>query len=105
MATSKTTGSDLDLRDEFEALRAQVTDLLEILQDKGQEKSAKLADKLGAELNHYQEKAGKAAQDAYEAGNAGLDEIGARIRRNPLASLAIAFGAGYVLSKLLGSEK
>ncbi|MGB3917740.1 MAG: hypothetical protein WBL07_09895 [Thiothrix litoralis] len=104
MATAKSTESDLDLREEFDTLRKQVTELLSELQSKGKDKSAKLADKLEAELGNYQDKAGQKLQDAYDTSSASLNEVGEQIRRSPVASLLVAFGAGYVLSRLLGSD-
>lgn len=104
MATAKTT-EDLDLREEFDALRKQVSDVLSELQSKGKEKSARLADKLETEATHYQEKAGQKLQDAVDAGSVGLNEVGDQIRRSPISSLLVAFGVGYALSRLLGSDK
>ncbi|MEZ5451400.1 MAG: hypothetical protein R3E93_01090 [Thiothrix sp.] len=103
MATAKTTESELDLRAEFDALRKQVSEVLGELQSKGKATSSRLADKLEAEASRYQEQAGEKLQDALDAGNAGLNEVGDQIRRNPVASLLVAFGAGYLLSRLLGS--
>lgn len=105
MATAKNTDPEFDLREEFESLRKLVGELLTEVQTKGKETSSRLADKLESELDHYQEKAGQKLHDAYDAGSAGLDDVSERIRRNPVASLLVAFGAGYVLSRLLGNDK
>lgn len=105
MATAKSNESDLDLREEFDVLRKQVSEVLSELQSKGKDKSSRLADKLEAELGNYQEKAGQKLQDAYDASSANLNEVGEQIRRNPVTSLLVAFGAGYVLSRLLASGK
>ncbi len=105
MATTKSSESDLDLREELDALRKQVADLLAELQSKGKEKSSQLADKLENELGDYQDKAEQKLKDAYAASTAGLDTVGDQIRRNPVASLLVAFGVGYVLSRLTSSDK
>ncbi len=105
MATTKTGNSELDLREEFEALRTQVSDLLAELQSRSKEKTTRFADRLDSELGDYQDKAREKLQDVYDLGSEGLNEVGERIRRQPVASLLVAFGAGYVLSRLLGSDK
>lgn len=105
MPTAKATQAAEDLREEFEALRKDVTEIMELLKDKG----SAVKDELGAELEEkfedYQTKARQGAEDAYEKGAEGLEDVGERIRKNPLASLAIAFGAGYIISKLMEQSK
>lgn len=48
---------------------------------------------------------GQQLHDMYEAGNAGLNKISDHIRKNPVASLLIAFGMGYAISKIMGQGK
>jgi hypothetical protein len=56
-------------------------------------------------VEHYQEKAEQKLHDAYAAGNAGLNDVGEHIRKNPVASMLIAFGVGYTIFKVLGQGK
>ena len=99
--TSKAVQTAEELREEFEALRNEVTEVLSMLKEQGKEGAEKITDKVEAELEEYKEKAREGLEAAYEQGGEGLEEIGERIRKNPVASLLIAFGAGYVISKIL----
>lgn len=106
MATnSKSTETQADLREEFDALRSQVNEMVQALKAKGEEKTEKLGKKLEDELGHYQDKAEEKLHDAYDAGEASLDDLSKRIRKNPVTSLIAAFTAGYIISKILDNGK
>lgn len=105
MATAKATESDLDLREELETLRNQVSEIFSELQRKGKDTSVRLADKLESEVAGYQKKAGQEMRDAVDAGSAGLNKVTDQVRDSPVASLLVAFGVGYALSRLMGSDK
>lgn len=89
------------LREEIKNLRAQLEELVKTAGEKRSEITHEVMEKLTKEIEELRKHAGHRAHQLYEAGNAGLDDISERVRRNPLASLAIAFGAGCVLSCLL----
>jgi ElaB/YqjD/DUF883 family membrane-anchored ribosome-binding protein len=113
--TNKTQVKDdaVDLKADFEELRADV---------------AELANSFKAFLAAQQTKAGTAASEAGEAASAvlegenddnewqefrrklgearlhseqAIDDIGEEVAQHPLASLAVAFGVGYLAAKLL----
>ena len=78
-----------------------VTSNTVLFKDAGVEKSSELTAKLKKELEKYQKLTSKKVQKAYDAGSAGVEKVSERVRQNPLGSVLIAFGAGYVLSKIL----
>ncbi len=89
------------LRNEITTLRAQMEGLVKNLGEKKEELTANAEKKLAAELEHYRGLARENLSRAYEAGGEGLEELSSQVRRNPIASIAVAFGAGCVLSWLL----
>lgn len=106
MATNtKPTESQSDLREELETLRKQVSELMQALKDKGEDKAERLGKKLESELGQYQDKAERKLHDVYDAGEAGVDELSERVRKNPVTSLLVAFSAGYIISKVLDNDK
>lgn len=94
-------GIDNNMRNEFENLKNQVNDLMNSIKNQGEHKASKIMEKVGSKLEDYEEKASSKAHDIYDAGSEGLDSINAQIRKNPLMSLVIAFGTGYLLSRML----
>lgn len=105
MTHPKITATETDFREEFDALRTQVNDLLQSLKDKTAATSDTLVENVESKVEHYQDKAGQKLHDVYEAGNAGLNDVSEHIRKNPVASMLIAFGVGYALFKVLGQGK
>ena len=97
--------SNKELREEFDEVKNQVNSLLSLLKEKGEEKSTDVKQKLDENLENYQDKAKEQIQQVYELGSENLDKVGTKIQNNPLASLAVAFGAGYILSKMMGKDK
>jgi ElaB/YqjD/DUF883 family membrane-anchored ribosome-binding protein len=105
MQHTKTTETEIDFRAEFDTLRTQVNELLQSLKSKTEATSATLGENIENKVEHYQEKAEQKLHDAYAAGNAGLNDVGEHIRKNPVASMLIAFGVGYTIFKVLGQGK
>jgi ElaB/YqjD/DUF883 family membrane-anchored ribosome-binding protein len=97
--------NDNDLRKEFDALKDQVNSLLELLKEKEQEKAANIKDEITDRLEDYEEKAKEQMQHAIELGSENLDKVGAKIQSNPLTSLALAFGVGYLLSRVISKNE
>lgn len=88
------------IKAELNSLRSQFEKMVKNLEEKKDDISSETAAKIARELEHYRSLAADRAQHLYAQGQAGLEEVGAQVRKNPLASLAIAFGAGYVVSCL-----
>ena len=88
------------LRNELNTLRDQMETLVKSLGEKGGEASSDMVAKLERELEHYRRMAADKVHKAYEAGSAGIEQVGAQVRRNPVTSLLVAFGAGCALSWL-----
>lgn len=93
------------LRNELNTLRDQVETLVKSLGDSGSAASSDLVAKLEKELEHYRKLAADKMHKVYEAGSAGIENMGEHVRKNPLACLAVAFGAGCVLSWLFRQSR
>lgn len=88
------------LRNEINSVRAQLENLVKTLGEKKNEVTAGVQGKLEEELEHYRALARENMTKLQDAGSEGIEELGDQVRRNPLTSLAIAFGAGCILSCL-----
>lgn len=93
------------LRNELNAMRDQVESLVKSLADGGSEVSSDMISKLEKELEHYRKIAADKVHKVYEAGSAGIEQVGEQVRRNPMASLLVAFGAGCALSWLFRQSR
>lgn len=102
MANKKS--NDKDLQKEFEELKSQFSELVQVLKSNGEETSDNLKQKLQHELKDYQDKAEEKLSDIKNMGTASLEEMSERIRHNPVSSLLLAFGAGYILLKILKND-
>ncbi|WP_308621755.1 hypothetical protein [uncultured Desulfovibrio sp.] len=89
-----------DLRKELGSLRAQMETLFNTLKEKKADVAGDVSSRIADELGQYRRYARDGARKVYDAGAAGVEEVSEQVRRNPLASLLIAFGAGCVLSGL-----
>lgn len=95
---------EFDVQAEFEKMKSQVAELLDSLKEKGEEKASKLSSKISSELEDYKDAAMKKAQQVQDASSDGVEQVTQYVKANPLASLGIAFGIGFVLSRLLGGK-
>ena len=86
------------LKQEFSTLKDQIENFLKNSREKKTEEGSELLQKLSKELEHLRQTANKQAHSLYETGMQGAEDVTERVRRNPLASLAIAFGAGFAIS-------
>lgn len=88
------------MREELQNLRGQIENIVKTAEDKKSEIGSDLVEKLSNELEKLRKNAGDQAHRLYNAGQAGFGEVEETVRKNPLASLAVAFGAGCILSCL-----
>lgn len=100
MAETENISNMESLKSELNSLKSQLEDLLKTANSKGHSISDDLASHIIREWGEYKNKAGAQADRLYHAGQAGMEEVGNHVRQNPLASVLIAFGAGYLLSCL-----
>ena len=89
-----------ELKQELNSMREQMDSLLETLKGRKDELGGELSSRLSRELEHYRHLAHDQARKLHDAGSAGMEEVSAQVRRNPMMSLLIAFGAGCVFSCL-----
>lgn len=101
---NKPVNTEFDVQAEFEKMKSQVAELLESLKDKGEAKASKLNSKLVSELDDYKDAALKKAHQVQDASSEGIEQATQYIKANPMISLSIAFGVGFVLSRLLSSK-
>lgn len=90
--------AERNLDKEFDALRADLSsvkdDIAAIARAAGR--------KGGRAVNEQAARLGELADDALDYGRDGVNALEQRIAAQPLSSLLIAFGAGVLLSKLIG---
>ena len=98
---NKTADANFDIQVEFEKMSAQFSKLLDALKDKGETKVSELQGKLVDEFADYKDVASEKVRKAQAVGSEGVEQVEGYIRKNPLTSLAIAFGVGFILSKIL----
>lgn len=89
------------MRAELSSIKEQIQKLFNNFESRKSDELSSLVDKLSKEIAQLREGANTKAQQLYDAGHAGLDEVGEHVRKNPMSSLLVAFGAGCVLSWLL----
>lgn len=87
-----------NLKAELSSLSSQVANMVKSFEKKNSPETNEMFDKISKELASLRALAGDRAHKVYEAGQSGMEEVGEHVRRNPLASLLIAFGAGCVIS-------
>ena len=105
MTTAKEKQEIRDLRDELKGLREEVAQMMSLLEKQDVSSVTKVSEKIEEKLESYQDSIQEGAESALELGDEGLREISERIRQNPVASICIAFGVGYIISKALGQNK
>jgi len=90
MPDGATTKENANLRDDLDALRKDVAKLSEDVRSIA-------GDRIGA----ARDRARDTANWARERGEAAANEVGHRIEERPLTSVAVAFGVGMVIGRLL----
>lgn len=93
------------LRNDLTSLREQVQTLAKSVEENGSAVSKDLIVKLEKELEHYRKMAADKMHKMYEAGSASMENMGDHVRKHPLRCVAVAFGAGCVLSWLLRQSR
>lgn len=89
------------LRNEIGRISAQIENITKNFEKSKSGESNELLAKLLNEVSSLKQSATDRAQQMYKAGQTGAEEVGEHVRRNPLSSLLIAFGAGCIISTIL----
>ena len=89
------------LKEEISGLKAQLEKMLKNADQKKSEIKDDLLNRLTAELEQLRQNAGERAHQLYQSGQSGAEAVTEKVRENPLASILIAFGAGYAISCIL----
>lgn len=105
MPTTKADQLTDDLKNEVASLRKEFSEMMAAIKDKSGAYTEDLAGDMTEKLAVYQQKAKEGAEAAYEKGSEGVDVINSQVRQNPVVSLVVAFGAGYLISKLFSNDK
>jgi ElaB/YqjD/DUF883 family membrane-anchored ribosome-binding protein len=97
--TTKPEATEAELRKEFDELKKQVASMTELLKKKGEQESSHMKDNIKENFENYREKAKEHLHHAQEVGTEGIEKVSGKVKANPFASLLVAFGAGYLISK------
>tara|TARA_R110001606_G_scaffold361754_3_gene514975 strand:+ start:34487 stop:34810 length:324 start_codon:yes stop_codon:yes gene_type:complete len=97
--TKQETATDTELRKEFAELKEQVLTMTELLKKKGEQESSNVKQNIKENYDNVREKAKEHLHHAQEAGVDGIEKVSGKVKQNPFASLLVAFGAGYLISK------
>jgi|SRR5690554_642666 len=89
------------LRGDLNTLRSDVRKLTEDLTRAAQTGASAASEEAQAELRRLRSDLDDLYHRARSKGQASLESVEEHVERNPLASLAVAFGVGLLLGKLL----
>ena len=89
------------LKDDLGKLRGDVSSLVDVLRELGIEKANATKESLTEEMQKRREKVREAINKARTVGESQIDDIEENITSHPLSSLAMAFGIGFIIAKLL----
>ncbi|MDD4700816.1 MAG: hypothetical protein PHI96_01215 [Desulfovibrio sp.] len=93
------------LKEEIQALRKQMESLAKAVEKNASGRAEAMTEGLQGEIDKYQKLAAEKLQKALDSGSDGIENISERIRQNPLGSLLLAFGAGYVISRIFRQDR
>jgi len=97
--------TDIELRKEFAELKEQVVSMTQLLKQKGEQETINMKQNIKENYENVKEKAIEHLHHAQEVGHEGIETVSSKVKENPFASLLIAFGAGYLISKSLKNDE
>lgn len=106
--TERDTNIDFkQIREEFASLQKEVAAMTNMLRDIGGERLEDAKASAAKRLRAGAEELRRRADSAELRGREAVDELGATISSHPVGSMAIAFGIGFLVSKLfeLGNRR
>ena len=89
------------LREDFATLQADVSELTSALRDAGVRRVDEARESASERLRSRRERLEEQLRSAQGRGREAVDDLEATIGGHPLSSLAMAFGVGFVLAKLM----
>lgn len=104
MATTKKALSDKQISEELKELQDKYNDLVDLLKAKGSEKTDDIKSQLESKVEGLKSTTEENLKNALEKGTEGVEAVSGRIKENPVASILIAFGVGYILSKVSSNK-
>ncbi|WP_299877117.1 YqjD family protein [uncultured Cocleimonas sp.] len=104
MAATKKAISNKEINEELKELQDKYNDLVELLKAKGSEKKDDIKSEMANKLEGLQNTTEEGLKEVYEKGTEGVEAVSGRIKQNPVASILVAFGVGYVLSKVSSNK-
>jgi ElaB/YqjD/DUF883 family membrane-anchored ribosome-binding protein len=103
--TTKVNDTETELKKEFEELKKQVATMTELLTTKGEQEKSDIKHTIKENISEYSAKAKEHLAHAQELGSEGIEKVSTKVKQNPYASLLVAFGAGYLISKTLTNDE
>lgn len=101
MAENENQSTMDSLRQELGSLRSQIENMAKSVEEKRRELTSDMAEKIAREIDNARKKASERAHQLREAGTSGLNEVESQVRQNPLISILIAFGLGWIVSCMI----
>jgi len=89
------------LRSHFFKLREDLSRLISTSFAAGKDGAGAVGEVAGEKASHAYDNAKNYAQDVRDSGQSAVDQVTDKIRANPATSALVAFGLGYVVSRLL----
>jgi ElaB/YqjD/DUF883 family membrane-anchored ribosome-binding protein len=105
VTTTKVNDTETELKKEFDELKKQVATMTELLANKGEKDKADIKHKIKDNFDEYSAKAKEHFLHAQEIGSESMEKVTTKVKQNPYASLLVAFGAGYLISKALPTNE
>ena len=90
-----------ELKTDFDKLRGDIAGLVDALRDAGMDRAAEAKADLGEQYSAQREKLRAALNRARARGDEAVDDLEQGIAEHPLSSLAMAFGLGFIIAKLI----
>lgn len=97
---SKVNKTNKELQADLDQLKQEFGDLMSVIQNSAKDKSNLVEET----LKNGQATVQETMSQAYELGTENMKTVESKVKQNPLASVLIAFGTGYILSKVFTKD-
>ena len=89
------------LRKDLAQLRADVAQLTEVVKDIGVSKAESVKESVAEEVRRRREALNERLDEAQARGRMAMEDLEEGIQQHPYGSLLTAFGAGFIIAKLM----